>query len=166
MHTGILRIVLLSILIFAGAALLVRIDTLLAVVALSFVPLVGRSAYARLRLRTLWFRLQRELGVLTRIMEENLGGTRVVRTFAAHAFEMCRFEVVSNKALSITFRRIALFVSSTTTMTFSFYLAMGGVLWLGGERVLTGRISIGDAHQFSCPHGHFAATDPPDCLDG
>ncbi|MCH9673847.1 MAG: ABC transporter ATP-binding protein [Gammaproteobacteria bacterium] len=148
-HTGILRTVLLTVLIFGGAGLLVSIDLTLSFVALSFVPLVAvGSAYARLKLRALWFRLQRELGVLTRIMEENLGGTRVVRAFASHAFEMVRFDVISDRALAISYRRIALFVTSTTTMTFAFYISMGFVLWVGGERVIEGHITIGELTTF------------------
>jgi ATP-binding cassette subfamily B multidrug efflux pump len=87
--------------------------------------------------------LQEELGVLTRIMEENLGGIRVVRAFAAQAFEMLRFDAVSSRALDLVHRRIAVFVTSSTSMTFAFFLAMGLVLWVGGERVIEGQVTLG-----------------------
>jgi ATP-binding cassette subfamily B protein len=148
-HTGVLRLVLLAVLIGGGAAMLIAIDGGLALVALAFVPVVGAGAsIARLKLRALWYALQEELGVLTRIMEENLGGIRVVRAYAAQAFEMTRFDAISSRALAILHRRIAVFVASTTSMTFVFFLAMGLVLWVGGEYVLEGRITVGELTTF------------------
>ena len=147
--SGILRMVLLAILISGGAWVLMSIDWVLALAALSFVPFVavGASA-ARLKLRRLWHALQEELAVLTRVMEENLGGIRVVRAFASQAFELARFDVISNRGLAISKRRIGVFVKSTTTMTFVYFLAMGLVLWLGSEKVIEGRITVGELASF------------------
>jgi ATP-binding cassette subfamily B multidrug efflux pump len=148
-HTGILRVVLLVFLIGGGIWMLTSIDALLTVVALSFVPLVGVGAsVARLKLRRLWYALQEELGVLTRVMEENLGGIRVVRAFASQAFELARFDVISKRALAILHHRIDVFVKSTTTMTFAYFLSMGFVLWVGGDRVLAGHLSVGELTAF------------------
>ena len=105
----------------------------MAAVALAFVPVVGLGATViRLKLRRLWFALQEELGVLTRVMEENLGGIRVVRAFASQAFEMTRFDIISNRALALLHRRISVFVTGTTSMTFAYFLTMVLVLWVGG----------------------------------
>lgn len=148
-HTGILRAFLLTILLLGGAGLLFSVDAVLAVVALAFVPFVGfRAGVARLKLRHLWFRLQEELGILTRLMEENLGGIRVVRAFASHAFELARFDAISARALSITHERIRIFVMSTATMTSVFLLSMGLVLWVGGERVIEGKLTLGELATF------------------
>lgn len=143
-HTGILRMILLTALIGGGAVILLRIDIALGLVALSFVPIVGtRAAIARLKLRDTWIRLQDELSVLTRAMEENLGGIRVVRAFAAQAFELARYDRISARALAVSQRRIALFVHSTTQMTFLYFAAMGLVLWVGGLKAIDGEITLG-----------------------
>ena len=142
--TGILRMVLLTVLIGGGAVILIRIDLVLGLLALSFVPVVGVSAsIARLKLRDSWLRLQDELSTLTKVMEENLNGIRVVRAFAAHAFEMKRYDRISDKALAISHQRISLFVRNTTRMTYVYFMAMGLVLWIGGEKTLDGEITIG-----------------------
>ena len=92
---------------------------MLGFLALSFVPIVGiRASVARLKLRDTWMKLQDELSKLTQVMEENLGGIRVVRAFAAQAYELARYDRVSNLALKVTHKRVALFVHSTTQMTF------------------------------------------------
>ena len=147
--TGILRFVLLSILILGGAVILFRIDLMLGLVALSFVPIVGvRASVARLKLRDTWMQLQDELSILTQVMEENLSGIRVVRAFAAQAYELVRYDRVSNRALKVTHERIALFVHSTTQMTFIYFVAMGLVLWIGGLKTIDGEISLGQLAQF------------------
>jgi ATP-binding cassette subfamily B multidrug efflux pump len=142
--TGVLRMILLSVLIGGGAIVLLRIDTVLALIALGFVPIIGlQASLARLNLRETWLRLQDELAALTKVMEENLGGIRVVRAFAAQAFELSRFDLISNSALAMAHRRIALFVRNTTLMTFIFFLTMDLVLWVGGRKTLAGEITLG-----------------------
>ena len=81
--------VLLTMLIGIGAYMLLSTDLVLGLLALSFVPFVAwRSSVTQLRLRATWLELQERLSVLTRVMEENLGGIRVVRAFAAQAYEI------------------------------------------------------------------------------
>ena len=147
--TGVQRSLLLAILVGGGAWLMMSIDVLLGCLALSFVPFVALGAsLARLRLRVLWYALQEELAVLTRVMEENLGGIRVVRAFVSQTFEMARFDAISRRALALAHRRIDLFVKSTTTMTFAFFVSMGLVLWVGGEKVVAGELTIGEFAAF------------------
>ena len=147
--TGLLRFVLLSVLIAGGAVILFRIDVVLGLLALSFVPIVGvRASIARLKLRDTWMQLQDELSRLSQVMEENLVGIRVVRAFAAQAYELARYDKVSNVALNVTHKRVALFVTSTTQMTFVYFIAMGLVLWVGGLKTIDGEITLGQLAQF------------------
>ncbi|MDG2481986.1 MAG: ABC transporter ATP-binding protein [Alphaproteobacteria bacterium] len=143
--TGILRFILLSVLITGGAITLLQIDVVLGLLSLSFVPVVGLTAsIARLKLRDTWLALQEELSTLTKVMEENLGGIRVVRAFASQVFELQRYDIISAKALAMSHRRIALFVRSTTSMTFVYFCSMGLVLWIGGEKAMEGEITLGE----------------------
>jgi ATP-binding cassette, subfamily B, multidrug efflux pump len=147
--TGILRLILLSVLIGGGAVILIRIDPVLGLIALSFVPIVGvRASIARIKLRGAWLRLQDELSILTKVMEENLGGIRVVRAFAAQAFELARFDRISNSAVEIAHERINLFVRNSTQMTFIYFVAMGLVLWVGGYKTIQGEITLGQFAEF------------------
>lgn len=142
--TGILRMFYLTILIGGGTIILVRNDPVLAAVALSFVPIVGiRASLARLKLRDTWIALQDKMSYLTNVMEENLGGIRVVRAFASQAHEMARFDVISDEALEMASKRVRLFVLSTTQMTCVYFLSMGLTLWIGGEKTLAGEITLG-----------------------
>ena len=147
--TAFIRVVLLSILICVGAYLLLSMDVVLGLVALSFVPFVGwRSAVSRLKLRATWLELQDRLSILTRVMEENLGGIRVVRAFAGHRYEMFKFDRASKSALGLAHERVGLRVRNTSMMTFSFFAAMGLVLWVGGTKVTAGTLTVGELASF------------------
>ncbi|MGX5804174.1 ABC transporter ATP-binding protein [Bradyrhizobium sp. Arg314] len=147
--TALVRAVLLATLIGIGAYLLLSKDVVLGVLALSFVPFVGwRSSRTQLKLRVAWFELQGRLSLLSRVMEENLSGIRVVRAFAAQAYEMLKFERASKSALALAQKRVGIHARNTSAMTFSFLFAMGLVLWVGGKEVIAGQISVGDLTTF------------------
>ena len=147
--TAAVRFVLLAVLIGVGAYLLISTDWLLGLLSLSFVPFVAwRSSRAHLRLRATWLELQERLSVMSRVMDENLSGIRVVRAFAAQRHEMEKFEVASRHALALAHERVELRVRSTSAMNFSFFFAMGLVLWVGGHKVIDGEITVGTLAQF------------------
>lgn len=124
-------------------------DRFMALLALSFVPLsmasLARSGYL---MRTAWFRIQSMMSVLTRTMEENLHGVRVVRAFAASAFELAKFDVAAKQALAQSYRRIVLAMRATRVTTLTFYASMALVLWLGGRRVVEGQMTPGRLTEF------------------
>jgi ATP-binding cassette subfamily B protein len=148
-NAGVIRLVLLTVLVGIGATLLLSREPLLGLIALSFVPFAAwRSVVARLRLRASWLALQEKLGVLTRVMEENLGGIRVVRAFAAQPYELGKFDAVSKETLELAHRRLDLRVRNTAVMTYAYFLAMGLLLWVGGQRVIAGEITVGTLAEY------------------
>ncbi|MHA6689833.1 ABC transporter ATP-binding protein [Devosia sp. A449] len=147
--TGFVRMILLSVLIGVGAFMLLTTDVVLGLLALSFVPFVAwRSSSAQLTLRATWVILQQKLSALTRVMEENLGGIRVVRAFSAQDFELAKFDQASKEALELAHDRVRIRVRNTSAMTFSFFAAMGLVLWVGGNKVIAGEMSVGTLASF------------------
>ncbi|WP_407648200.1 ABC transporter ATP-binding protein [Devosia rhodophyticola] len=147
--TGLVRTVLLSVLIGVGAYLLISTDAVLGLLALSFVPFVAwRSSVAQLKLRGTWLILQEKLSGLSRVMEENLGGIRVVRAFAGQKHEMDKFDAASKEALNLTHQRVNIRVRNTSAMTFSFFFSMGLVLWFGGNMVIDGTMTVGTLTTF------------------
>ena len=148
-NTGLLRVVLMTILIGAGAWLLLSTDLVLGLLSLSFAPYVAwRSATTRLRLRRLWHLFQERMAVLGRIMDENLTGIRVVRAFGAETHELRKYDSAAEDALRLSSRRIRIRVASTTEMTFAYFVSMGLVLWVGGDRVIAGEMTVGTLTEF------------------
>ena len=147
--TGLARLVLLTVLIGFGGIMLMVTDPVLGLIALSFVPVVGWfSSVSQLRLRLTWRELQDRMSVLSRVMEENLGGIRVVRAFTAGAHELAKFDAASERALELAHERVDIRVKSTGIMTFSFLVSMGLVLWVGGNKVMAGQMSVGTLTAF------------------
>ncbi len=148
-NAGVIRLMLVTILLGVGAMLLLSRELVLGLIALSFVPFAAwRSVVTRLRLRASWLALQEKLGVLTRVMEENLGGIRVVRAFAAQPHELEKFDAVSDEALAFADHRVDLRVRNTAAMTYAFFLAMGLLLFVGGRKVLAGEITVGTLAEY------------------
>lgn len=148
-NAGVLRLMLFVMLFGVGATLLLSQEMVLGAIALSFVPFAAwRSIVTRLRLRASWLALQEKLGVLTRLMEENLGGIRVVRAFAAQPHELAKFDTVSDDALGLADHRVDLRVRNTAAMTYAFFLAMGLLLWVGSRKVVAGDITVGTLAEY------------------
>ncbi len=146
---GILKVIVLVLLLVIGSARLLGTDLWLGLLALSFVPFVGwRATVARLALRRSWLLLQERMSVLTRVMEENLGGIRVVRAFMAQAYEMAKFDAASDAARALADKRIGIRFRNTSMMTFAFFLTMALVLWVGGLKVLDGVMTVGQLTEF------------------
>ncbi len=148
-NTALLRVFLLAILIGGGMYLMLSTDVVLGFISLSFVPIVAwRAIAARLKLRRGWTELQERLSILTRVMDENLAGIRVVRAFAAQDYEMRKFHKISDSALSLANNLIGIRVRNTTFMTFTFLITVTVVLWIGGLKVIDGNLTVGELAQF------------------
>ena len=146
---GLLRIFYLAVLIGFGTYQLVVTDPLMALVAVSFVPVVGwRAIVSRLQLRESWYQLQKRMSILTRVMDENLSGIRVVRAFTSQDHEMHKFDRASRWALLLARKRIRIRVRNTTVMTMTYYAAMCLVLLVGGLKVMNGDATVGRLTEF------------------
>ncbi|PZN82054.1 MAG: multidrug ABC transporter [Candidatus Methylumidiphilus alinenensis] len=149
LESGFLRAVVLLLLVSFGAWRLLGMDMNLGLIALSFVPFVAwRATRMGLLLRLSWQRLQQLMSDLTLTMEENLQGVRVVRAFACKNLELAKFDQTAQAALRLANRRITIRMGSMSMMNFAFYTAMGLVLWIGGQRVSQGVMTVGMLTEF------------------
>jgi ATP-binding cassette subfamily B protein len=139
----------LFLLVVIGATMLVLQNPLMALLAMSFVPFAAwRAGRMGLLLRLAWTRLQEKMSVLTRVMEENLQGMRVVRAFAAKDFEITKFDDAGDEALSLSNRRIFIRSGAMVFINSSYFLAMGLVVWVGGHEVQAHRLTVGELTEF------------------
>ena len=146
---GLLRTFYLAVLIGFGSYQLFVTDPLMALVAVSFVPVVGwRAIVSRLQLRESWYQLQKRMSILTRVMDENLSGIRVVRAFTSQDHEMSKFDRASRWALLLARKRIRIRVQNTSVMTLTYYAAMCLVLLVGGLKVMNGEATVGRLIEF------------------
>ena len=148
---GLLRVVYLAVFVGTGTFLMMREDWQLALISLSFVPVAAwRSIVARLQTSQGWRRYQEEMGRLTKIMDENLKGIRVVRSFSAEPYEMDKYDKSSNEAFNRAFRLVTVRATNLSYITFAFLAVMAAVLLVGGLKVLdtTDDFSLGELAKF------------------
>ena len=144
-NTGILRFFLLGIFIITGAILVLRIDLILGLLALSYIPFIGIvSSVTRLSLRQNWIRLQAQLGILTRVMDENLSGVRLVRSFMRQKYELQKFAIASSVVRKTTFKQIFIKSTSISINSFMFLISMSLVIYFGALSVIDQTITIGE----------------------
>jgi len=143
-NTGLLRLFFLLTLVGGGLFLMLQTDPFLGLISLSFVPIIAwRGTATSLGLRRNWLRIQEKLSMLTKVMDENLNGIRVVRAFCSQDYEMEKYDRSSLEALRLFDKQIKLRVSNDSLMSFVFLTSMGLVLWFGSQKVYLGEVSLG-----------------------
>ncbi|MXZ02787.1 MAG: ABC transporter ATP-binding protein [Chloroflexi bacterium] len=148
---GLLRVVYLAIFVSTGTFLMMRVDWELALISLSFVPVAAwRSIVARLQTSRGWRLYQEEMGRLTKVMDENLKGIRVVRSFSAEPYEMEKYDKSSNEAFNRAFHLVGVRAKNLSIITLAFLGVMYVVLLVGGLKVLDENdpFSLGQLAQF------------------
>ena len=143
-QNGMMQCLTLVLLLTGATSLMIADDPKMAAMGLMFVPIavvaLGRMGFL---LRVTWMHVQQLMSQLTLTMEENLQGVRVVRAFAARAYELAKFDQAAGAALIYSYKRIVLRMRAVTTMTLSYYGSMALLLWYGGHRVAAGTMTGG-----------------------
>ena len=148
-NTGFIRLFFLLTLLGGGFLVMLKTDLFLGLISLSFVPIIAwRGTATGLKLRRNWLIIQEKLSMLTKVMDENLNGIRVVRAFCSQSYEMDKFDRSSLEALRLFDKQISMRVSNDSLMSFVFLVSLGLVLWFGGQRVYIGEISLGTLTTF------------------
>ncbi|MCL0100073.1 ABC transporter ATP-binding protein/permease [Dehalococcoidia bacterium] len=121
----------------------------LGIVCLIFVPiLVWRSLYMSRRLRHIWMKVQMETGNMTTVLQENVAGIRLVKSFGASDLEERKFGDRATSLANLTYSATRMFASQGSLMTFIFTVAIGTILWFGGREVIAERLTPGDLAAF------------------
>ncbi len=134
----------------AVVAVLVWIDPVLGAVSALMIPVlfVAVDAYAK-RVITLSFDVQQRLADLSEVVEQAVAGIQVVKAYGQEAQEQERLDRsarrIFDRSVSLA-RRSAVFGP-----LFELIPSLGtvAVLWIGGVRVVSGAITIGDFVAFT-----------------
>ena len=119
-------------------------DLKLALVSLSFVPLLGWRAIATsVSLRRRWLRVQQLTADMITVLQENLSGIRVVKAFAAEEHEQGKFAAAAGRVAAETKEAQVLWAGNFSVMNFLFTAAIAAILWAGGSDVIDGRAVVG-----------------------
>jgi len=148
--TGLRTVFMLIVMLVAVSIILVRIDTLLAIVSLATMPVL---LYASIRyeagVRPLFFRIQQQFGVMTSLLQENIAGARVVRAYAQEPREIARFESQLGGLRDHNIKASRKWASAYAILLGSSGASAVIVLWLGGRQVLSGAMTVGSLVAFN-----------------
>ena len=148
-HTGMLRVLYLILLIAGSAYLMLTLDWQLGLLTLSFVPIVAfQGTIMRLRSRNIWIQIQEQMGIVNTALQENLGGVRVVRSFAGQQHEEDKFKSSSEEVRGMMDRAAEIRASNGSFMSFSLLVAYSVLLWFGGSKVINDEMTVGDLTRF------------------
>ncbi len=130
--------------VFFVTIILIRFDWLLALVALSTVPMMLLwSVRFSVTIRPMFLRVQQQFGVMTSALQENVAGGRVVRAFAQEKAESDRFEEELDELFVRNMHAAKRFSFSFPMTIAANGISVAGVVWLGAWMVMNGRISLG-----------------------
>ena len=102
----------------------------------------------RLKVRSLWLTIQKNLATLSTTLQEDLTGINVVKSFGAENYETNKFKI-SNKNIARQIVSAELIRSRYVALKlFAFLLLPGIVLIAGRNLVLSGQLSTGELAQF------------------
>lgn len=147
---GLLQLIGSLIVLIAAAAVLLSMNWQLALIELACIPIIFVFlGFFIARVRPLFSKAQARLGALTAILQENLAGIRVVRSFAREPYESTRYReanqllmdinIQASKSISVTFPLLFLIVNIATVL----------VVLVGGIQVINQQLSLGDLVAFN-----------------
>ncbi|MBM3145818.1 MAG: ABC transporter ATP-binding protein [Chloroflexi bacterium] len=94
-------------------------------------------------------RVQKKLGALNTILQENLAGMRVVKAFAREEYETARYFAQNEALLDENIGLVRLFSSVFPLIFFIGNLGMAAVIWYGGLEVIGLRLTLGELVAFT-----------------
>jgi subfamily B ATP-binding cassette protein MsbA len=135
--------------------------------ALMLVAVPGTVLITRLmgrRIRQTSRLVQDFLAEASAIVEETIGGIRIVQSFAREDYERKRFGQKVDELFDTAMYRTRIYATLGPLISFLMYGSLALVLWVGGQEVLRGRLTPGQliaflfyAAMLTGPLGSFAA---------
>lgn len=146
----IMRIMLRSpLMLIMSVFFVIKINTDLAMVLIAAIPILGISVYLILRKGfPLFMKVQQKLDNLNSIVRENLINIRVVKSFVREDFEAKRFEDKNEDLSQMIIRASNIVVTIFPAMQLIMNISIVAILWLGGAKVMTGQLQIGELISF------------------
>jgi ATP-binding cassette subfamily B protein len=145
-----LRIVDGVVLLIGTTIVLFWMNPQLALLAVGAMPfLAHRALYFGSRFRPLSTQIQDQLGVLTTRLEQNLRGTRVVKSFAQEEAEIERFDRDNQHWFDLSAYAARLQAWNMPMMDLIANIGAVFIIWYGGMLVIRGQLTLGELVAFS-----------------
>ena len=147
---GLFQLLNSAIMLIGSAVILFSMNWRLALVTLAVVPLMLLVLLRFIRaIFPIFGQIQAKLGIVNTVLQENLAGARVVKSFVREPYEMGRF-VTANEDYKVDNITISTTLAQNFPLIFLISnLGTAAVIWVGGLQVMGGGLSIGELVAFN-----------------
>jgi len=147
---GILMLVSALLMIFGTLIIMFIMNWKLALLVFMVIPLIlGFFGFFISKIMPISKEVQKKLGALNTILQENLAGMRVVKAFAREQYEHDRYLAQNNELLDENINMVKLFSSAFPMIFFIANLGMVAVIWFGGFQVIDLNLTLGELVAFT-----------------
>ena len=130
--------------------IMVRVDWRLAIFAVMPAPAVTLAVvFFGRRIHDRFEKLQGMFSDISSRVQENLSGVRMVRAFVQEEAEMRRFEDLNRQYIAQSLKLVRIQGIFDPVLEGLIGLTFLAVLWIGGQQVLAGRITVGSFVMFN-----------------
>lgn len=127
----------------------VRINAQLALVLVTAIPVLGIAVFVILKKGFPYFlKVQQKIDQLNGVVRENLINIRVVKSFVREDFETRKFVRSSEELRDMVIRASNIIVTIFPVMQLVMNLSVIAILWVGGYKVIGGKLQIGELISF------------------
>jgi len=130
--------------IIGAVAMLIITSPQLALMMAAFVPIIVLFVYwfAR-KAQPMFAWVQERLDRLNTVLQENLAGVRVVKSFVRERREIERFDDANLSLMNQSIRIMRLVAILLPTMMMILNLGVAGAIWIGGTSTMAGGMTVG-----------------------
>lgn len=130
--------------LLGGVFFLFWLDWRLTSVILLGIPVITLTmVYLGRKIRQAATDVQDRLAESSAVVEESIGGIRIVKSFAREAYEMARFNSKIEETFSAAMRRVKISAILAPIIGFMAFMSITITLWFGGYQVIQGYLSPG-----------------------
>ncbi len=126
-------------------------------------PIILMAVFFGRRMEKLSTTVQDRLATAVSALEESISGIRIVKSFTQEPYEEQRFEDRIERTFDTTMERTKVRAAFVPLVSFLGFIAVTGIMWVGGQFVISGSLTPGELVAFlfymimvAAPLGEFA----------
>ncbi len=129
---------------FGSFGMLLATGGAVVTVTLALMPFIlAMIVFFLVKATPLFHLVQERLDALNQVLQENLSGIRVVKAFVRAEHESARFDKVNTTYTATNLQVMQMLAFILPTLILIINLGIAGVIWFGGQQVISGDLSMG-----------------------